>query len=489
MADQDGPQAAAEDSRDRFLKDLRALRGQSGVSIRAIAEMTRYSPSTIGNVNSCTLLPREPMTRAIVGAVGASPEEVEQWVKRCRDLRLRLGMHVEPSKDSSQETPSDDRAPEGEPQSLVEADDINAQASVEPETATGTDAVQGAPSSDPPASESPTKDREQSAKPGNAGAQIPAGFETATALVAAQETPSLDQSALSTSVGGTHQTRPRLAVVRTRVAVGVLVGLLAVGGVAWAEFPSETPGTDAVSPTGLATATAPSAGTGGSVSTTAPASTPPATPASSTSPQTEPSSTPVETAAPPLEPPPAASPPEPPIAVDPPSQPVEPPRDIASPVQPTPPPPPLPPPPIDSPAVAPITAAPIPEPAVPLCPGEACEGQSPFNAADCSTGHENVTPIVAIDASDGTPIAVLSVAASAKCGTRWAKVATADGADRRITVELVTNDSRTVVSDETDDFTYTTMLSDRPGLCFVGKAHVYPRQGGQPWVAQTESTC
>jgi len=435
MVEQDWPQSADEDSRDRFLKDLRALKDRSKVSIRALEERTEYSRGTIADVNTGRLLPREPLTHAIVEALGTSPEEVERWVLRCRNLRLRLKMHVEPSGDAPPEASRTSPTSDEEHLTLVPAlaDDAHTQAL--------TDAKRGA-------------------HPG-----------------VEDDGPEPTRSDPTSSPRHIEKTRPRRPTTRARVAAAVLVGLLAVGGAAWAVLPGETPAPNTVLNT-APTTTGPSASGATSTSTPALTSAPPTTgaPAPATPTTTSPpaAGTGVESSA--SEPSPTATSPAPLSTQVPENTP-----PVRTPAQPSPSP-------ILS-AAAPSAPAPAAEPPRPQCPGEACEGESPFNAADCHRQHSNVTPIVAIDASDGTPIATLSVAASERCGTRWAKVSTADKAERRIIVDLITNDGLTITSDETDDFAYTTMLLARPGLCFIGKARVYPRDGGQPWVAQTTSTC
>ncbi len=135
------------------------------------------------------------------------------------------------------------------------------------------------------------------------------------------------------------------------------------------------------------------------------------------------------------------------------------------------------------------TSAPAPAPAAPACPGEGCEGQSPYGVGRCHEGHVDVRDPVAIRASNGDLIGTLQLVGSSRCDTRWAKIATADGAARFMTVTLTTSDGRTVSQEGDDDFLSTTMTVDRPGVCYSVQGSIRTRDGSYTWTTDVYSTC
>jgi transcriptional regulator with XRE-family HTH domain len=86
-ADNLAGQTAAGDSRIQFATDLARRLDKAHGSRRAIAGKAGYSPSTLSAVLSGSRLPRPEMLSAVLGAVDASPDEIDQWLER----RIRLG--------------------------------------------------------------------------------------------------------------------------------------------------------------------------------------------------------------------------------------------------------------------------------------------------------------------------------------------------------------------------------------------------------------
>ncbi|SNS37715.1 serine/threonine protein kinase [Geodermatophilus pulveris] len=128
-------------------------------------------------------------------------------------------------------------------------------------------------------------------------------------------------------------------------------------------------------------------------------------------------------------------------------------------------------------------------PASPVCPGPGCEGQSPYGPARCHEGHENLIDPVEIRASNGDLIGSLQLVGSARCGTRWAKIATADHADRRMTVTLDPGAGEELRNEGVDDFLYTRMTSDGPGICSSIRGSITTRDGSHTWWTEVHSDC
>jgi len=395
------------------------------MSIRAVAAKGHSSPQRINEAELARKIPTLEVTTAYIRGVGGSDQDITLWQERCRRLRSQT------ANPASQAAPSEETTNQRPPST---AQPIQAVPDAVPAT-----------SQQHSASEEKLGRGEEPDHVGNGRDSAPPAFRHTTSAATGGVLHSL----------GSQKKR--------RIAAILAAGAVVMAGT-WTAVAAQRPDDRLISkaePT-------PQPTSAGRLSPTSSLTF--STPTSSATPtQTMTSASPTQTSTSPT----TTEPSIPPRITTPTPQPTQTPAPSTT----------------TEPPIPPRTTTSTPEPPRPQCPGEACEGQSPFNAADCSTGHTLVTPVVDIKVSDGTPIATLTVAASEKCNTRWAKVTMADGAERRIIVELVTNDGRTITTDEVDDFSYTTMLLARPGLCFIGRAHVYPGKGGPAWVAQTESTC
>ncbi|WP_433369213.1 helix-turn-helix domain-containing protein [Actinoplanes sp. CA-142083] len=80
-------QTADGDSRMLFASDLARRIDKEQSSRKAVADKAGFAPSTLSVALSGQRLPRPEMLSAVLGAVGASPGEIDQWLER----RVRLG--------------------------------------------------------------------------------------------------------------------------------------------------------------------------------------------------------------------------------------------------------------------------------------------------------------------------------------------------------------------------------------------------------------
>lgn len=85
------PRDVSEDSIERFAEDLRELREAAGWSQRQLAAKANFVPESISAAERGRRIPTELVVRGYVRTTGGSPEEVERWQERCRQLRLREG--------------------------------------------------------------------------------------------------------------------------------------------------------------------------------------------------------------------------------------------------------------------------------------------------------------------------------------------------------------------------------------------------------------